>query len=108
MVQVHQFGTGTRYGLKTLHKCGKKVETIIQKMFRSNPYVGSSYSGKTGRGPFSRSGRDFFKTFNKVRYTLSGKVSSGKSFCWGKFLSPSQYFVTFHQRKGVLRYNEYI
>ena len=107
MVQVHQFGTGTRY--VALHKCGKKVETIIQKIFGSDPYVGSSYSGKTGRGGFlSERGGDFFKTFKKVTYTLSGKISSGKSFCWGKFLSPSQYFVTFHQRKVFLRYNEYI
>ena len=51
-------------------------------------------------GPFCRvGGPNLFKTFIKVSYTLSGKISSGKSSRWGKFLSPCQYFVTFPQGK---------
>ena len=49
-------------------------------------------------GSFFR-GLNLFKTFIKVRYTLSGKILSAKSFRWGRFLSPSQYFVTFTRRK---------
>ena len=44
---------------------------------------------------------NLFKTFIKVRCTLSGKISSGKSFRWWKFLSPNQYFVTFPCRKVI-------
>ena len=54
-------------------------------------------------GPFNWGGPNLLKTFMKVKYTLSGKVLSGKSFCWGKLLLPSQYFVIFHQRKVSLR-----
>ena len=54
--------------------------------------VGDLFAGAGG-------GVNLFKTFIKLRYTLSGKVSSGKSFCWGKFLSPSQYFVIFPRQK---------
>ena len=51
-----------------------------------------------GWGGLFAGGPNLFKTFTKVRYTLSGKISSGKSFGSGKFLSPSQYFVTFPRR----------
>ena len=59
-------------------------------------------------GAFLPGWLNFFKTFIKVKYTLSGKISTGKSFCWGKSLSPSLYFVTFPRRKVFLRYSEYI
>ena len=49
--------------------------------------VGGFFAG--GGGP------NLFKTFIKVKYSLSKKISSGKSLRWGKVLSPSQYFVTF-------------
>ena len=38
-------------------------------------------------------GPSLFKTFIKVKYTLSEKISSGKSFRWGKFLSSSEHFI---------------
>ena len=53
---IWKFEIGTRYDLEILHKCGKKFETISQKMFGSNPCVCRTYSAKTGRGTFSRSG----------------------------------------------------
>ena len=53
LVQVQQFGTGTRYNLEILHQCGKKVKTKNQKFFTANSYVCRSYWRKTGReGPF--------------------------------------------------------
>ena len=79
--------------------CGRKFETISQKFWGSNPYVCSSYSGKTGKGAFLPGGPNLFKTFIEVKYTLSREISPGKSFRWGKFLSPCQYFVTFPRRK---------
>ena len=82
------------YGFEILHKNDRKVETISQKPFGSNPYVRRSHREKTGRG-----GGNLFKTFIKVRYTLLGKILLGKSFCWGKLLLSSQYFVTFPQQK---------
>ena len=64
------------YGLEILQKCGKKVETKSQKILGSNPNVCTNYSGETGRGT------NLFKTFIKVGYILSGKISSRKSFRW--------------------------
>ena len=61
-------------------------------MLGSNPYVCRSYGGKTDGGAFLPGGPNLFKTFIKVKYTLSGEISLGKSILWGKFLSPSQYF----------------
>ena len=57
MVQVQSFGTGTRNGLETLHKCGISVETKSQKALRANSYDCRSYRGpflvkKSGRRPF--------------------------------------------------------
>ena len=53
LAQVQQFGTGTRYGFKILHHCGKRIKTKIQKVLGANFYVCRSYRGKTGRrGPF--------------------------------------------------------
>ena len=46
------FGTGTRYGLEILHKCGKGVETKSHNVFGANSYVCKSYMGKAGRGLF--------------------------------------------------------
>ena len=85
-------GTGTRYDLEILHKCGKKVETKSQNILESNPYIYRGYSRKTGRGLFAR-GSNIFKTFIKVRYTLLGKS------CWGKVSPPSRDFVAFLLRK---------
>ena len=48
-----------------------------------------------GGGGGCGGGANLFKTFIKVKYSLSKKISSGKSLRWGKVLSPSQYFVTF-------------
>ena len=53
--------------------------------------VGGFFAGGGGGGR----GANLFKTFIKVKYSLSKKISSGKSLRWGKVLSPSQYFVTF-------------
>ena len=64
MVQVQYFGTGIRYGLEILHKCGKKVETTSQKILGSNPYVSRRYSGNTGRGSFCQ-GAEFNQNFHK-------------------------------------------
>ena len=53
-------------------------------------------------------GTEFIQNFHKISYTLSGKIWSGKSFRWGKYLSPRQHFFTFPRRKVFLRFNEYI
>ena len=50
LVQVQQFRTGTRYALKLLHGCGKKVKTRSQKVLGANSYIGRSYREKAGRG----------------------------------------------------------
>ena len=63
LVQVR---TGTRYGLEILHKCGKKVQIVSQKILGSNSYVCTSRSGKTGRGDSSAKGPNLFKNFHKV------------------------------------------
>ena len=52
LVQVHEFGTGTRCKLKILHQCGKKFKTKSQKVLGTNSYVCRSYRGKTGKGTF--------------------------------------------------------
>ena len=45
-------------------------------------------------------GPNLFKKFHKVEiYSLSGKISTGKSFRWKKFLSPFQYFFIFPRQK---------
>ena len=31
MIQAQQLGTGSRYGLETLHQCGKRVKTKVRK-----------------------------------------------------------------------------
>ena len=50
LVQVQQFGTGTRYKLEILQKCGKMVKTKSQKVLQAKSYVCRSYRGKTGKG----------------------------------------------------------
>ena len=86
---------GLSYGLEI---CGKKVESISQKILGSNPFVCRSYSGKTDSGALLSEGgggrSNLFKIFIKVRYTLLGKISSGKSF---------RYFVTFSRQKVFLQ-----
>ena len=85
-------GTGTRYDLEILHKCGKKVETKSQKILGLIPtFIGVTAEKLVG-GLFAR-GPNIFKTFLKVRYTLLGKS------CWGKVPSPSRDFVAFPLRK---------
>ena len=46
MVQGQLFGTGSRYGLKVLRQCGKRVKTKSQKVLGFNSYVCKSYRGK--------------------------------------------------------------
>ena len=110
------------YGLEILHKCGKKFETISQKMLGSDPYICRSYSGKTGRGSFCW-GSEFIKgeiyligefslgeifviiykenkeilslSFGKFDYVI---IFVRERFHLGKFSSPSQNFATFLQR----------
>ena len=36
LIQVQEFGTGTRYGIDILRKYGKKVETVCQGSLGSN------------------------------------------------------------------------
>ena len=82
-----------------LHKC-KKVETIVRKFWRLIPtFVGVTAEKLVGGGGGGGAGllggggeTNLFKTFIKVRHTSSGKTSSGKSFRWGQFLSPSPNF----------------
>ena len=50
LVQVQEFGAGTRYKLEILHQSVKKVKTKSQKVWLANSYVYRSYSRKTGRG----------------------------------------------------------
>ena len=52
MVQVEQFGTGTRHELEILQQCGKSVRTKSLKVLGSNCYVCRSYRGKSGRRAF--------------------------------------------------------
>ena len=54
LVQVQQFETGTRYGLKILHQCGKRVKTKSQKVLGANCYVFRSYKRENGRGPLMK------------------------------------------------------
>ena len=49
LVQVKQFGTGTRHGLKILLQHSKRVKTKNPKVLWADSYVCRSYSGKTGR-----------------------------------------------------------
>ena len=53
-------------------------------------------------------GSNLFKTFIKVKYSLSGKILFLKSYHWGTFLLPSQYLSLFPDEKFSLRFNEYI
>ena len=49
LVQGQLFETGTRYGLKVLRQCGKRVKTKSQKVFGVNSYVWRSCRRKTAR-----------------------------------------------------------
>ena len=55
LVQVKQFGAGTRYGYEILYKYNKRVKTKIKNVFGAKAYYCRSYRGKTGR-------RDFFNS----------------------------------------------
>ena len=48
LVQVHKFGTVTRYRLENLHQCGKMVKTKSQKDLLANSYICRSSRRKTG------------------------------------------------------------
>ena len=52
MVQVPNFGDGTRYELEILHQCGKRVKSKCRKVLGTSSYVCRSYRGKTVRGGF--------------------------------------------------------
>ena len=70
-VQVQSFGTGTRYGLEILQKCGKGVETKSHKAFGANSYVCRSYMEKTCRGLFASP----FLDRAKVKQAQRGRVN---------------------------------
>ena len=57
-------------------------------------------------GPFT-GGTEFIQNFHKGEIYLIGENFVGKKFSLGKFLLPSEYFVTFSQQKVFLRYNEF-
>ena len=76
----------------------KRLKLYVRKFWRLIPkFVGVTAEKLVG-GPFHQ-GLNLFKTFIKVRYTLSVKISSGKRFHWKKFLWRRQYFVTVPGRK---------
>ena len=52
LVHSQLFRTGTRYGLKVLRQCGKRVKTKILSVQGVNSCVCRSCMGKNGRGPF--------------------------------------------------------
>ena len=39
LIEVQEFGTGTRYGLEILHQFGKSVKTKSQKVLEANSNV---------------------------------------------------------------------
>ena len=66
----------------------KKLKLYVRKFWRLIPkFVGVTVEKLVGV-PFRRR-PNLFKTFMKVRYTLSAKTSSVKSFRWEQFLSTS-------------------
>ena len=50
LVQAHEFETGTRYELKILQQCDKKIKTKSQKVLGPNSDLFRSYRGETVRG----------------------------------------------------------
>ena len=68
MVQVQQFGTGTRYKLEILHQCPKRVKTS-EKISEANSYVCRSYRRKTSGLPI----------LNRVKVTKTYWTSTGKA-----------------------------
>ena len=62
--------------------------------------VGGFFAG--GGGP------NLFKTFIKVKYSLSKKISSGKVYVGEKFCLLANILSLLPDKKFFLRYNEYI
>ena len=52
LVEVQQFGTGTRYKREILHLFDKRVKNKSPKILRTNSYVYGRYRKKTGRERF--------------------------------------------------------
>ena len=46
LIQVQQFGTGTRYDLEIFHQCDKRVKTKSQNVLGAKSNVCRSYRGK--------------------------------------------------------------
>ena len=83
----------TKYGPYT--GVGKMLKLNARKCWSLIPTFVGVTAEKLVEGLFA-GGLNILKTFIKVRYTLSGKISSGKIFPLRKLSSPSQYFVIFH------------
>ena len=49
LIQVQQFGSGTRHDFEVLRLGGKRVKTKSHKVLGANSNVCKSYTGKTGR-----------------------------------------------------------
>ena len=78
--------------LEILHKCGKKLKLkVIKFVALISTFVGVT-AEKLVEGLFG-GGPNIFETL------IKGKISSAKIFRWGKFSSPSQYFITLPRRK---------
>ena len=77
---------------------GKMLKLNARKCWSLIPTFVGVTAEKLVEGLFA-GGLNILKTFIKVRYTLSGKISSGKIFPLRKLSSPSQYFVIFHDGK---------
>ena len=86
----------TKYGPYT--GVGKMLKLNARKCWSLIPTFVGVTAEKLVEGLFA-GGLNILKTFIKVRYTLSGKISSGKIFPLRKLSSPSQYFVIFHDGK---------
>ena len=84
---------GTRYELKILHQCGKRVKTKSQKVLGANSNVCRSYRGKTGRGGANITLPPHPSSWVGLRFqhSLSMKISLGKST---KFPIPSESVLT--------------
>ena len=84
--------------LKPYTGVGKMLKLNARKCWSLIPTFVGVTAEKLVEGLFA-GGLNILKTFIKVRYTLSGKISSGKIFPLRKLSSPSQYFVIFHDWK---------
>ena len=84
---------GLSYGLEI---CGKKVESISQKILGSNPFVCRSYSGKTDRGALLSEGGggevEFIQNFYKGEIYLIRENFVGKKFSLFRYFFPTKSF----------------